>query len=379
VRRALLCLTALALAACGLRPAPKPPEVPRAINKFTLIAQYSIPPLGRYPPGYGLPFGGISGITTRRQGTELFAISDAPHAGRIYRLAVDGEGPSFRVTPTALISLEGLPDRDRADDESMTFLPDGTVIVCSEGNVEEPRRPATLTQYGRDGNLMRNLPVRDRFVPEPTGPQTKGARGNAGFESLTLSPDGERLFVGVETALVQDGEPADFITGADTRILEYVPRHGNFEPAREFIYRLEPVFKPSYDPGAFLINGLSDLLAVDRTTILALERGYVEDRARPSYGLNQIRIYRISVTGATDVSGLDSIKGHSEIVPVTKTLILDLAQVPGLSADLTPHLDNFEGMAFGPRLPDGRATLLLVSDDNFSATQRTWFLLFAIE
>jgi hypothetical protein len=36
-------------------------------------------------------------------------------------------------------------------------------------------------------------------------------------------------------------------------------------------------------------------------------------------------------------------------------------------------------MTFGPRLPDGRATLLLVSDDNFSPAQRTWFLLFAIE
>ena len=36
-------------------------------------------------------------------------------------------------------------------------------------------------------------------------------------------------------------------------------------------------------------------------------------------------------------------------------------------------------MTFGPRLPDGRATLLLVSDDNFSGEQRTWFLMFAIQ
>jgi hypothetical protein len=36
-------------------------------------------------------------------------------------------------------------------------------------------------------------------------------------------------------------------------------------------------------------------------------------------------------------------------------------------------------MAPGPRLPDGRRTLMLVSDDNFNAAQRTWFLLFAIQ
>ena len=38
-------------------------------------------------------------------------------------------------------------------------------------------------------------------------------------------------------------------------------------------------------------------------------------------------------------------------------------------------LENFEGMAFGPG-PDGRGTLVIVSDDNFSAVQRTRFLLF---
>ena len=64
---------------------------------------------------------------------------------------------------------------------------------------------------------------------------------------------------------------------------------------------------------------------------------------------------------------------------MTKTLLLDLSNVQGFSPELAPSLDNFEGMAFGPRLPDGRASLVLVSDDNFSAAQRTWFLLFAIQ
>ena len=42
-------------------------------------------------------------------------------------------------------------------------------------------------------------------------------------------------------------------------------------------------------------------------------------------------------------------------------------------------LDNVEGMTFGPRLRDGRRTLLLVSDNNFAATQFTQFLLFAYD
>ena len=39
-------------------------------------------------------------------------------------------------------------------------------------------------------------------------------------------------------------------------------------------------------------------------------------------------------------------------------------------------LDNVEGLTFGPRLRDGRQSLVLVSDNNFAATQFTQFLLF---
>jgi hypothetical protein len=42
------------------------------------------------------------------------------------------------------------------------------------------------------------------------------------------------------------------------------------------------------------------------------------------------------------------------------------------------YLDNLEGMALGPRLPDGTQSLLLVSDDNFSNSQLTQFLLFRL-
>jgi len=54
-----------------------------------------------------------------------------------------------------------------------------------------------------------------------------------------------------------------------------------------------------------------------------------------------------------------------------KTLLLDLDAL-GLP------LDNIEGMAFGPDLPDGRRSLLLVSDNNFSPAAFTQFLLFAV-
>ena len=46
--------------------------------------------------------------------------------------------------------------------------------------------------------------------------------------------------------------------------------------------------------------------------------------------------------------------------------------------DLGIPLDNVEGITVGPRLPDGRSSLVLVSDNNFAASQFTQFLLFAV-
>jgi hypothetical protein len=41
-------------------------------------------------------------------------------------------------------------------------------------------------------------------------------------------------------------------------------------------------------------------------------------------------------------------------------------------------VDNIEGITLGPKLPDGRQSVVLVSDNNFSPSQVTQFLLFAM-
>jgi hypothetical protein len=47
--------------------------------------------------------------------------------------------------------------------------------------------------------------------------------------------------------------------------------------------------------------------------------------------------------------------------------------------DLGIPIDNIEGMTFGPPLPDGRQTLIIVSDNNFSPGQFTQFIVLAAD
>jgi hypothetical protein len=76
-----------------------------------------------------------------------------------------------------------------------------------------------------------------------------------------------------------------------------------------------------------------------------------------------IQLFFVSLAGATDVSGLESLAGQS-FTPVRKILVYDF-----VSAGFLP--DNIEGLAWGPPLPDGSPTLVLVSDNNFELLQQT--------
>jgi Esterase-like activity of phytase len=78
---------------------------------------------------------------------------------------------------------------------------------------------------------------------------------------------------------------------------------------------------------------------------------------------NTTKLYSVAIPGAANVDGVDSIAGLDvRTVEKMELLNLDVLGIP---------LDNVEGMTIGPRLPDGRRSLVLVSDNNFAASQFT--------
>jgi hypothetical protein len=110
-------------------------------------------------------------------------------------------------------------------------------------------------------------------------------------------------------------------------------------------------------------------VALSEDDLLVLERGF-----QSGVG-NTVRVYRVSLAGAEDVSDEPSLAAPG-LEPVEKELLVDLADCPASGATTpgtqpNPLLDNYEGLALGPRLPGGRRALLLQSDDNFSAGQVT--------
>ncbi len=86
-------------------------------------------------------------------------------------------------------------------------------------------------------------------------------------------------------------------------------------------------------------------------------------------------INEISTDGATDVLDIDAL--YDGVSPIALATVAQ-RQVFAFD-DLGIPIDNIEGMTFGPTLPDGRQTLVIVSDNNFSAGQFTQFIVLAVD
>ncbi len=380
MRGLLTCAVVLALSACTAHTPPRPPIRPFE-PALEFLGEFSVQPIAAGHRLETARFGGVSGLTLDPSTGELLGICDEGAPNRVFVFRTDVAARPFRVDLRSYFPLPlplNPPAPERLDFEGLAMTRAGRLFVASEGTGRvEPRVPPAIVEFTRRADYVRRLALPPKFIPTATGPLTRGVRPNAGFESLTLTPDDERLLTATETALAQDGEPADAQQGTVARILEYQASGGSFEPRREFGYPVDPMPTTSFTPETF-ISGLVELLALDGTELLSLERAYAEESGGEGRNMIRIRIFHTSLAGATDVSSFDSLRGRRGVTLARKTLVLDLADVPGLSKAL-PGLENFEGMGFGPPLPDGSRTILLVSDDNFSQRQRTTtFLLFRL-
>jgi 3-phytase/alkaline phosphatase D len=335
--------------------------------------------LGEATLASGLSFqstvvGGLSSLAYDEQRDVYYALSDdqggtftpTSTPARFYTLRIDVSDGSLDpgdvtvLAVTTLLGSDGQPFPGRSlDPEGMTLTRDDTLVVTSEGIA--PTIAPFVREFDLSGHQVADLPVPGAFTPNAAG--THGVRFNLGFEAAAVAPNGQFLFVGAENALAQDGPAASVTTGSQARLLRYRLTSGQVD--REYVYPTDPVVAPS---PIFTVNGLVELLPINNQFLLAMERSF-------SVGVgNDIRIYRVAIPGATDVNGVDDLHQLDQVTPVQKSLLLNLQ-------DLGLTLDNIEGMTLGPRLPDGRQSVLLVSDNNFTTTppQVSQFLLFALD
>ncbi|AFY47640.1 3-phytase (myo-inositol-hexaphosphate 3-phosphohydrolase) [Nostoc sp. PCC 7524] len=348
-------------------------------------------PTGFIPEGAGgivdgvaAQMGGLSGVTYDAANKVYYAISDdrsqfAP--ARFYTFTDNGE-----IEFTNVITLKDSNGNTfpifSLDPEGIALTKNGTVFISSEGeaniNAGRVSNPWIKEFDLATGQELRSLPLPVKFSPvvqDTNGDgivnagdtQISGVRNNLAFESLTISPDQKTLYTATENALLQDGARASLTSGSPSRILQYNLVSG--QPEKEYLYVTDAIADVPNPSTGFADNGLVDLLAIDnRGTLLAVERSFAVGVG------NTIKIYEVSLQGATDISTIDSLASLSAaelaaLRPASKRLVLNLNDL-----DLPTGTDNIEGITFGPKLADGRQSIVLVSDNNFSTAQFTQIL-----
>jgi hypothetical protein len=323
----------------------------------------------------GTTLGGLSGIDFNSATGDFNVISDDRsqiNPARYYtlQLALTSSaftGVAFTQVTTLKTTLGAAYPILSIDPESIRNLTGNQIVYTSEGDVNNGI-DAFIRIGNADGSFVRDVTLPTGF--QQTGPAgTTGIRNNLAFESITVSPDGTRLTTATENALRQDGPGASFGVGSQSRIVTFDLASGT--PGAQYVYEVNPVAIGSTPAGAFSTNGLVELLDEGNGKYLAVERSFITGYTTPwSTTGNSIQIYEIDTAGATDVSGLASLTGQS-VIPVGKSLVFDLDS-------LKIPLDNIEGITWGPTLDDGSKSLILVSDNNFAASQFTQFIAFKV-
>lgn len=376
--KAIAFLAAALLGACASNPPLERVETPSLV----FLADFNLDLAGREESAADR-IGGLSAITYDEITGNWFALSDARVRSRFYELSVHYDGDVLEVTPVRVIHFRTPAGRAFAesvlDPEGLAETPWGTLLVSTES--DERRRPVEqpkLLEFDASGGFVRTIAIPEKFLVRGSPPR-RGVRHNLGLESLTLTPDGSRLFVAGEAALLQDGPEVSFDEPVFCRILEYELSGREFRPTAEYAYPLGPVARPEGLEDVEVDSGLVELIALSSSKLLSLERDFIRERGGASRSVNRSRVFIVDVGSASDVTSVASLREPAGWTPARKGLLLDFDDVVSQLSPGFQRLDNFEAMGLGPRLPGGGRSLLVVSDDNFSDRQRSAFLLFSLK
>lgn len=345
-------------------------ETPKDSISLQYIDEYIIPDGAQYQ---NTIFGGISGLDY--DGTSWYMISDDPKQPRFYKgdiaFTTDGFSEVAIKEVTFFKDQEGNQLNDGITDPEALRVDGNTIIWTSEGNINN-NLPPSVNFANLDGVFTGVATLREAYLPQEA--EDKGPRHNGVFEGVSLAVDGDGYWVNMELPLKQDGsEPLLEDTDSPVRIAFVDKATGKF--GKEFAYELDPVVRPATNGTSFTVNGVVEILEYEKDRFLVLERSFATGYAD---GGNDVKIYEVDATDATDVSKIEALKG-ANYKPAKKTLLFNFESVRNR---LTQSIvDNIEGIAFGPDFANGNKSLVLVADNNFSAfgPQLNQFVLFEFQ
>lgn len=230
----------------------------------------------------------------------------------IFHIEINNDGEIANITNKDFINLNG----NNLDQEAITFNPETHhIYIGNEGT-------SNIIEYDvKSKSIVRTADITD---------YKKYCIPNRSIESITYDKTRDKIFTINESPLIGDS----------CRMLRLKQLNTNLTEEKEFPYFIEQPLKPADTPQDRHAYGVSELLSLNDSTLLVLERElYITSMKLGSWVIN--RIYRI-------------VPGNP-----TKHLVCSWRT----SLQLTSfNFANYEGMCLGPKLSDGRQVIILCAD-----------------
>ena len=294
---------------------------------------------------WGIPAGHYSGIT-HIEGDRYALISDKQDADGWTEVSISFL-PSGDIQGMQLIAhhYDAQNQGKARDSEGIAFVPGQGFFVCGENDQQ-------IVGLREDGT------PNGRRLSVPTCYSPSNIFQNYGFEALTYNAQQGFFWTTTEQGLKSD------VTALTTheaplppllRIQSFGP---DLQPLQQFAYKMEaPALTRKPRHYAF---GVSELLSVDDTTLLVMER---EVCVPKRYNHSQCNIQIFSVNPRSWQPIIDT------TIPLKEMDTKNFLPKKRLHAFSTKirflgrkNFANYEGMCLGPKQEDGSLTILLVAD-----------------
>lgn len=313
--------------------------------------------------------GGLSGIDFYKN--NYFIVVDDPKTPRVYKAKI--EINNYKID-TVLFTDVILFDKKKHSffknnhlDLESVVVQDNQLIISSEGSIKQGKNPF-IFKSDMLGNFKGELELPKKFLAN----SLEKPRHNGVFEGLTQSYNNKGYWSATEFPLKSDGTKPQYKTTKSPVRFTYFNSNTN-KATKEFVYELEPLLRPALK--GVSLNGLTDVLQYKKNHFLVLERTYQSEYKGNE---NLVRIYKAVIhKSATNTLKISSLI-KEKYIPIKKELLFSFSSI---QSKLTKNtIDNIEGITFGPILPNGNKSLILIADDNFQVygEQLNQFFLFEI-
>jgi hypothetical protein len=204
------------------------------------------------------------------------------------------------------------------DSEAIVLKPDGTGYIGDEyganiyyfnanKEIVGVITPPAAMQPHKDGSLNFN---------STTG-GTDGRRNNQGFEGVSLSPDGTKLFALLQSATVQDTNGTNQQTRTNTRLVVYDVSGGSTpdNPTGEYVIQL-PTYTGNGNGGATNATAAqSEIIALDNHRMLVLSRDANGQGSATANKSMYKSVLLVDLNGATNIAGTSADNPGAVISP----------------------------------------------------------------